>query len=125
MIRALKEKMAASMGMKLVAAVTGVIFVLMLLGTIFVARMLMESQYRGIETRGRELGVFLGKAGTDPILYKDIITLEDIYAAGVEIALGKDIGTELRYQYREYNDKVDSANDGTTQIVLATMSVKW
>ena len=36
----------------------------------------MESQYRGIETRGRELGVFLGKAGTDPILYKDIITLD-------------------------------------------------
>ncbi len=57
--------------------------------------------------------------------FSDLKVVEDIYAAGVEIALGKDIGTELRYQYREYNDKVDSANDGTTQIVLATMSVKW
>lgn len=57
--------------------------------------------------------------------FSDLKVVEDIYAAGVEIALGKDIGTELRYQYREYNDKVDSANDGTTQIILATMSVKW
>ncbi len=57
--------------------------------------------------------------------FSDLKVVEDIYAAGVEIALGKDIGTELRYQYREYNDKVDSSNDGTAQIVLATMSVKW
>ena len=55
--------MAASMGMKLVAAVTGVIFVLMLLGTIFVARMLMESQYRGIETRQGGWGCSLGRRG--------------------------------------------------------------
>ncbi len=57
--------------------------------------------------------------------FSDLKVVEDIYAAGVEIALAKDIGTEFRYQYREYNDKVDSSNDGTTQIVLATMSVKW
>ncbi|MEK6700433.1 MAG: hypothetical protein AABZ10_15480 [Nitrospirota bacterium] len=57
--------------------------------------------------------------------FSDLKVVEDIYAAGVEIAFAKDIGTEFRYQYREYNDKVDSSNDGTTQIVLATMSVKW
>ncbi len=84
MIRALKEKMAASMGMKLVAAITGVIFVLMLLGTVFVARMIMEGQYRNIETRGRELGVFLGKAGTDPILYKDMITIDALASEAVK-----------------------------------------
>ena len=57
--------------------------------------------------------------------FSDLKVVEDICAAGVEIAFAKDIGTEFRYQYREYNDKVDSSNDGTTQIVLATMSVKW
>jgi hypothetical protein len=57
--------------------------------------------------------------------FSDLKVVEDTYAAGVELALAKDIGTEFRYQYRQYNDKVDSANDGTTQIVLATMSVKW
>jgi hypothetical protein len=63
--------------------------------------------------------------GTGIAEFSDLKVVEDIYAAGVEIALGKDIGTELRYQYREYNDKVNSSNDGTTQIILATMSVKW
>jgi methyl-accepting chemotaxis protein len=76
----LKKKIEASMGLQLVVALAGVISVLMVLGTIFVARMLTEGQYRGIEIRGRELGLFLGKAGTDPLLHKDIITLDGLVA---------------------------------------------
>ena len=53
------------MGLQFMAAMAGVISVLMVLGTIFVSRMLINGQYRNIELRGRELGLFLGKAGTD------------------------------------------------------------
>jgi methyl-accepting chemotaxis protein len=77
-IRTLKERIGASMGVKLVAVITGVILVLMVLGTVFVARIMTEDQYRHIETRGKDLGLFLGKAVTDPILQKDMIKLDSL-----------------------------------------------
>lgn len=57
--------------------------------------------------------------------FSDLSVVEDIFAAGIETVLSKGIAAELRYQYRKYNDRIDNANDGKTQIVLATMSVKW
>lgn len=57
--------------------------------------------------------------------FSDLKVVEDIYAAGMEVALGKDISAELRYRYIKYNDKINSANDGKTQIGLAYMSIKW
>jgi methyl-accepting chemotaxis protein len=84
----LKKKIESSMGLKLVIPLAAVISVLMVLGTIFVARMLLESQYRGIETRGRELGLFLGKAATDALLHKDIIALDGLVA---EVANSQDV----------------------------------
>jgi hypothetical protein len=57
--------------------------------------------------------------------FSDLRVVEDLFAAGLEIAFGQNIGTELRYQYREYNDRVDSSQDGTAQFALATMSLKW
>jgi methyl-accepting chemotaxis protein len=74
----LREKIKASMGLKLVSVITGVILVLMVLGTVFVARILTVSQYQHIETRGQDLGMFLGKAITDPILQKDMIKLDSL-----------------------------------------------
>jgi methyl-accepting chemotaxis protein len=76
----LKKKIEASMGLKFVVALAAVISVIMVLGTIFVGRMLTESQYRDIEKRGRELGMFLGKAGADALLRKDIIALDGLAA---------------------------------------------
>jgi len=84
MTRALKEKIGASMGLKLVIVITGVILVLMVLGTLFVARIMMDDQYRHIETRGKDLGLFLGKAVTEPILQKDMIKLDSLVADAVK-----------------------------------------
>ena len=84
----LKKRIESSMGLKLVVALSAVISALMVLGTIFVARMLLENQYRGIETRGRELGLFIGKAGADALLHKDIIALDGLVA---EVANSQDV----------------------------------
>jgi methyl-accepting chemotaxis protein len=84
MTRALKEKIGASMGLKLVIVITGVILVLMVLGTLFVARIMTVDQYRHIETRGKDIGLFLGKAVTDPILQRDMIKLDSLVADAVK-----------------------------------------
>lgn len=84
MVRALKERVGASMGLKFVVTMTGVISVLMLLGTIFVSRMMLENQYRTLERRGQELGLFIGKTVADSILYKDIITIDELVSVAVK-----------------------------------------
>ena len=84
MTQALKEKIGASMGLKLVVVITGVILVLMVLGTLFVARIMTADQYQHIESRGKDLGLFLGKAVTDPILQKDMIKLDSLVADAVK-----------------------------------------
>src|SRR4030067_1252016 len=84
MMRRLKEKITASMGTKLVLALTGIISLVMILGIITAARMYTENQYRHIETRGREMGLFLGRPGTNPILFKDIIKLDSLVSEAVK-----------------------------------------
>jgi methyl-accepting chemotaxis protein len=84
MTQSLKEVIGTSMGLKLVVAITGVILVLMVLGTLFVARIMTTDQYRHIETRGKDLGLFLGKAVTDPILQKDMIKLDSFVSEAVK-----------------------------------------
>ena len=56
----------------------------MVLGTFFVARMMTDGQYRALETRGREMGQLLGKAGTDALLHRDIIALDGLIAETVK-----------------------------------------
>ena len=68
--KVLKDGIDSSMGLKIMFAMIGAISVLMVLGTVFVAHMLMDGQYRALETRGREMGRFLGKAGTDALLHR-------------------------------------------------------
>ena len=84
MMRRLKEKIIASMGTKLVLALTGIISLVMILGIITAAGMYTENQYGHIETRGREMGLFIGRAGTDPILYKDIIKLDSLVSEAIK-----------------------------------------
>jgi methyl-accepting chemotaxis protein len=76
----LKKKIESSMGLKLAVALGGLIAAIMVVGTMFVSRMLLEGQYRVIETRGKELGLLLGKAGTDALLHKDMLTLDNLVA---------------------------------------------
>ncbi|MCK9418156.1 MAG: methyl-accepting chemotaxis protein [Nitrospirae bacterium] len=80
----LKDRIDASMGLKFMFALFGAVAVLMVMGSFFVARMLMDGQYRALETRGREMGQLLGKAGTDALLHRDIPVLDGLVAETVK-----------------------------------------
>ena len=51
--------------------------------------------------------------------------IDSTYAAGIEVQHSKYVGSELRYQYRKYDDQIDDTQDGTVKTVLATLSMKW
>ena len=55
----------------------------------------------------------------------DLKVMDTIYAAGVEMQFSRFVSSEVLYQYRNYDDKIDDAQDGTMKLVLATVSVKW
>lgn len=57
--------------------------------------------------------------------YSDLRTIESVYSAGVEMRLSRTMDSELRYQYRDYDDKLDNSLDGEVQTYLGTVSVKW
>ena len=84
MLWKLYNRIQAHMGMKFMLVLTLVISALMILGTFFVSRMMTEGQYRALETRGREMGQLLGKAGTDALLHRDIIALDGLIAETVK-----------------------------------------
>ncbi len=75
-----KKQLEASMGLQFLVALAGIISVLMILGTIFVQQMLIDGQYHALEVRGRELGLFLGKAGAEALGRKDYVVLDGIVA---------------------------------------------
>jgi len=70
-----KDTIVSSMGLKLVITLAWWITLLMLLGTLFVGRMLLDYQYRAMEKRGRDIGTVLGKASIDRLISKDVISL--------------------------------------------------
>jgi methyl-accepting chemotaxis protein len=80
----MRDSINASMGLKFMFALIGAITVLMVAGTFFVAHMLKDGQYRALETRGREIGQLLGKAGTDALLHRDIPVLDGLVAETVQ-----------------------------------------
>jgi methyl-accepting chemotaxis protein len=84
MRRLLIDPIESSLGMKFLVTLTGVISLFMVAGTIFVARIITEEQYREIETRGREMGQFLGRAGADPLIQKDLVALDALVAEAVK-----------------------------------------
>jgi hypothetical protein len=51
--------------------------------------------------------------------------IDSVYAAGIEMQLGRNVGSELRYEYRKYDDQLDNSQDGTIHTLLATLSMKW
>ena len=79
----LKKKIESSMTLQFVVALAGVISVLMILGSLFVAQVLMDRQYRALEIRGHETGLFLGKAGVDALLGGDHVALDALVAEAV------------------------------------------
>lgn len=57
--------------------------------------------------------------------FSDLNVVEDIYTVGLEMQFGKRMSSDLRYQQRRYDDKIDNTQDGRVNILLATMAVKW
>ena len=55
----------------------------------------------------------------------DMKVIDSVYAAGIEMQHSKYVSSELRYQYRRYDDQIDDTQDGTVRTVLATLSMKW
>jgi methyl-accepting chemotaxis protein len=80
----LKKRYESSMGLKFVAALTAIVSVLMVMGTFFVARTITEGQFRAIETRGREMGMFLGKACSESITSRDTIGIDSLVSEAVK-----------------------------------------
>ncbi|HUI45650.1 MAG TPA: hypothetical protein VL122_06690 [Nitrospirota bacterium] len=68
-------------------------------------------------------GTVPGTTGIDTL--SDLYVVEDILTAGLELAFSKNVGSEFRYQYRHYDDGIDSTQNGTVNTVLATLHVKW
>lgn len=70
-----KDAIRSSMGLKLVATLSGWVLLMMLLGTLFVAYMLTDYQYQVMENRGREIGTVLAKSVVDRFIAGDLIGL--------------------------------------------------
>ena len=65
-------------------------------------------------------------AGSTGIAELTSIKVVDTTAgANLDVRYSKNLGTEFRYQFRKLDDILDSAQDGTHQIVLATLSYRW
>jgi hypothetical protein len=55
----------------------------------------------------------------------DLRLVEDIYTAGLELQISRNVGSELRYQHRHFDDKIDNTQDGRVDTALATLHVRW
>jgi hypothetical protein len=55
----------------------------------------------------------------------DLRLVEDIYTAGLELQFSRNVGGELRYQHRHFDDKIDNTQDGRVDIALAALHVRW
>jgi methyl-accepting chemotaxis protein len=81
--RLVKDPIDASLGLKFMVTLTGIIAIFLVAGTVFTSRIMTEVQYRALETRGREMGQFLGRAGADPLFQKDLVALDALVAEAV------------------------------------------
>jgi methyl-accepting chemotaxis protein len=84
----LQARIGKSIGTKLVLTMAGVIAVIMTIGAAIIAQNLYQAQIRALEARGHELGFFLGKNLSEPILFKDSIAIDSLIA---EAAAAKDM----------------------------------
>ena len=55
----------------------------------------------------------------------DLKVIDSVYTAGIEMQHTRNLGSELRYQYRNYDDQIDNTQDGRVKTVLGTLSLKW
>jgi opacity protein-like surface antigen len=68
-------------------------------------------------------GVVAGSTGIAELANLKLV--ETVAVANLDVRYTKNLGTEFRYQVRKLDDILDSAQDGTNQVVLATLSYRW
>ncbi|MEK6742799.1 MAG: hypothetical protein AABZ15_04285 [Nitrospirota bacterium] len=68
-------------------------------------------------------GALAGSTGIAELT--SIKLVETTAGANLDVRYSKSLGTEFRYQVRKLDDILDSAQDGTNQIALATLSYRW
>ncbi len=51
--------------------------------------------------------------------------IDTVYDVGIDMELARNVGGEIRYEYRQYDDRIDNTQDGTVKTLLATLSMKW
>jgi methyl-accepting chemotaxis protein len=71
----MKKGIRDNMGLKFVIALSAWIALLMVAGTVFVARLIVDSRERDVVARAREMGTVLAKATIDRIVAGDLIGL--------------------------------------------------
>jgi len=57
--------------------------------------------------------------------YSAMHVIETIVGCDMHLQYSKPLGTDLRYQYRRLNDMADNTQDGTNQIIMATLTYTW
>ena len=70
-----KDAVRGSMALKFVITLAGWIALVMFAGTLFVARVMLNAEERGLESRGREVGSVLAKASIDRLIANDMMGL--------------------------------------------------
>jgi hypothetical protein len=83
----------------------------MVVGTILIARMLLADQERAIEQRGRDMGIFLGKAAADHIIAGDAIGIDTLASEAVKSS-----------QYMLYTVILDAAGTGVLSSMMGSFS---
>ena len=68
-------------------------------------------------------GAVAGSSGISG--YSSLRLVESELGGDVQLHFDKNIGSELRYRYRTIDDKLDDAEDGTFQTILAMLTVAW
>jgi methyl-accepting chemotaxis protein len=117
MIGALKDKIGKSMGVKLVLAMACVIAAIMLVGTVIMSQVILAGQERTIQTRGREIGLFLGKSAADPILFKDSMAIDSLVSEAVTARdmvytyVSDTSGQVLSSIFASFNDKTPGVKE--------------
>ncbi len=68
-------------------------------------------------------GAVAGSGGIAEL--SDIKVSDNEVAAEIDVQLNKLLGYMVRYQRQEWDDKLDNSQDGTAEMLLATLSLRW
>lgn len=68
-------------------------------------------------------GTVTGSGGIAEL--SDIKVSDIVAAAEIDVQLSKLLGYQVRYQRQEWDDRLDNSQDGTVEMLLATLSLRW